>query len=174
MIMQEEILDIVNEHDQVIGTIKRANAVGNAQVNIRIVLAFLVDQDGRIGLLKRTAHKTPDPLAWALVGGCVSSGEDYDAAIVREIAEEVNLYPADYQISLFGYYSPQMGWAGLNGLGLYKKIYQVKVNRMDIVYNTDDFCQIWWQTAIHFVESENTERFAQGVIWLLKQSYFTE
>lgn len=170
MIMQDEILDIVNEHDHVIGAIPRSDAASDT-IYIRIVLAFLVDQDGRIGLLRRTAHKTTDPLAWALVGGCVSSGEDYDTAIVREIAEEVNLYPTDYQISLLGYYTPQIGWAGLNGLGLYKKIYQVKVNSTDIAYNTDDFCGIWWQTPNQFIENQKGERFAKGVIWLLEQSY---
>lgn len=166
--MQDEILDIVNVHDQVIGTVKRCDAVSDA-VYVRIVLAFLVDPQGRIGLLKRTAHKSIDPLAWALVGGCVQSEENYDAAILREIEEEVNLLPSDYQISLLGYYPPDIGWLNEYRIGYYKKVYQIQVNTMDIVYNTDDFCDISWKSPAEFIANQENERFAKGVVWLLER-----
>ncbi|CAN5177765.1 hypothetical protein BH09DEP1_BH09DEP1_4880 [soil metagenome] len=169
--MQDEILDIVDQYDQVIGTVLRDSAASDTCGNIRIVLAFLVDQNGRIGLLKRTANKDTDPLSWALVGGCVSSGEDYDTAIAREVAEEVNLNPSDYQISLLGYYPPQMGWTGRQGLGFYKKIYQIKVNTTNIAYNPDDFCQIMWASPAEFIKMQETLQFAKGTIWLIGQSY---
>lgn len=168
--MQDEILDIVDAHDHVIGTVYRTDPASDTSY-IRIVLAFLVDQEGNIGLLKRTAHKALDPLAWALVGGCVQSGEDYDTAIVRETAEEVNLNPDDYQISLLGYYPPHVGWVNAQGRGYYKKIYQIKVNNTDIKYNPDDFCQIAWKTPAEFIAMQHDEQFARGVIWLLEQSY---
>ena len=168
--MQDEILDIVDQYDQVIGTVLRNDPASDA-ICIRIVLAFLVDQEGRVGLLKRTAHKDTDPLSWALVGGCVSSGEDYDTAIAREVAEEVNLSPSDYQIKLIGYYPPQVGWMGSHGMGFYKKIYQIKVTTTDIKYNPDDFCQILWSTPKEFIERQNTLQFAKGVIWLLEKTY---
>lgn len=170
-IVQDEILDIVDQYDRVVGTIRRNDQAVNASGNIRIVLAFLVDQDGRIGLLKRTANKDIDPLAWALVGGCVTSGEDYDTAIAREVAEEVNLNPSDYQISLLGYYPPHVGWMGKKGLGFYKKIYQIKVNTAEIDYNPHDFCQIMWETPREFIKKQHNMRFAKGVIWLLEKSY---
>lgn len=170
MIMQDEILDIVNEHDHVIGAIPRSDAASDT-IYIRIVLAFLVDQDGRIGLLRRTAHKTTDPLAWALVGGCVSSGEDYDTAIIRETAEEINLNPDDYQISLLGYYPPHLGWVNEYGVGFYKKVYQIRVKSSEILYNPDDFCQIVWKTPREFIAGRESEQYAKGVIWLIEQLY---
>lgn len=169
--MIDEILDIVDQNDQVVGTILRKDPAIDTSGNIRIVLAFLMDQNGRIGLLKRTAHKDTDPLAWALVGGCVSSGEDYDTAIAREVAEEVNLDPSEYQINLLGYYPPQMGWTGKKGLGFYKKIYQLKVNTTDISFNTDDFCQIMWASPTEFIKMQEALQFAKGTIWLLEQCY---
>lgn len=171
MIMQDEILDIVDQYDRVVGTIRRNDPAVDASGNIRIVLAFLVDQDGRIGLLKRTANKDIDPLAWALVGGCVTSGEDYDTAIAREVVEEVNLNPSDYQISLLSYYPPHVGWTGKKGLGFYKKIYQIKVNTTEIDYNPNDFCQIMWASPAEFTSRQETQQFAKGVIWLLEQCY---
>lgn len=178
--MQDEILDIVNEHDQVIGTVNRADAASD-KVYLRIVLAFLIDQYGRIGLLKRTAHKILDPLAWALVGGCVASGENYDTAIVREVAEEVNLHPADYRISLLGYYPPHQGWLNRHGVGYYKKVYLLELKQNEIVYNPDDFCEIAWKTHNEFIADQNNMHFAKGVIWLLQQlptdyknNYFSE
>lgn len=166
--IHDEILDIVNEFDHVIGTVNRAD-VASDTAYIRIVLAFLVNQDGKIGLLKRTAHKATDPLAWALVGGCVQSGEDYDTAIVRETAEEVNLNPTDYQISLWGYYPPQVGWVNEHGTGYYKKIYQIRVNNPEIAFNSDDFCDISWKSPAQFIENQHTMHFAKGVVWLLEQ-----
>lgn len=166
--MQDEILDIVDLHDQVIGTISRSDPASQHAVYLRIVLAFLVDEKGRIGLLKRTAHKTIDPLAWALVGGCVQSGEDYDSAIMREVAEEVNLHPADYQINETGYYPPHIGWVNDQGIGYYKKIYLIRVKNTDIAYNPDDFCEISWKMADEFLANQNAQRFAKGVIWLLE------
>lgn len=167
--MQDEILDIVNEHDQVIGTINRADPASYQVGNLRIVLAFLVDPEGKIGLLKRTAHKTTDPLSWALVGGCVQSGEDYDAAILREVAEEVNLSPNDYQIRLTGYYPPSIGWVNENGIGYYKKIYQIEVKNNDVRYNPDDFCEIVWKAPYEFLAAQQDMKFAKGVVWLLEQ-----
>lgn len=166
--MQDEILDIVNEHDQVIGTISRADPAILGITYLRIVLAFLIDHHGNVCLLKRTAHKS-DPLSWALVGGCVQSGEDYDAAIVREVAEEVNLNPNDYQMSLFGYYSPQQGWVNAHDIGYYKKIYLIRVNTKDIRYNSDDFCDIIWKMPAELIASQKTMHFAKGVVWLLEQ-----
>lgn len=168
--MQDEILDIVNEHDQVIGTVKRED-VASDYIYVRIVLAFLVDQQGNIALLRRTAHKATDPLAWALVGGCVQSGEDYDPALEREVAEEVNLVPADYQMRLLGYYPPHVGWVNQHGVGYYKKVYLLHVRNTDISYNPDDFCEIMWKTPSEFIGMQNREHFACGVIWLLEKLY---
>lgn len=166
--MQDEILDIVNEHDQVIGTINRADPASQGIAHLRIVLAFLIDRQGNVGLLKRTAHKS-DPLSWALVGGCVQSGEDYDAAIVREVAEEVNLGVTDYQMSLLGYYSPQQGWVNKYGVGYYKKVYLLHVDTTHIGYNQNDFCDIVWKTPAEFIAAQKTMHFAEGLIWLLEQ-----
>ena len=122
-----------------------------------------------MGLLRRTAHKSIDPLAWALVGGCVQSGENYDVAIARETAEEVNLNPAVYQISLLGYYPPHLGWVNEYGSGYYKKVYQIQVNTRNIAYNPDDFCDISWKIPAEFIANQDNERFAKGVVWLLEQ-----
>lgn len=92
----EEILDLVDENDQVIGTILREQANILTRSNVRGYLRasdmFLVNSKGEFWVPKRTAHKKlfPNGLDFS-VGGHVETGEDYLTTILRETEEEINL-----------------------------------------------------------------------------------
>ena len=58
----------------------------------RAAIAALVCE-GKILLGKRSPDKSLDPLRWALFGGHVRAGEAPDAAVVRELKEELGITP---------------------------------------------------------------------------------
>ncbi|MBX9732334.1 MAG: (deoxy)nucleoside triphosphate pyrophosphohydrolase [Sphingomonas sp.] len=55
-----------------------------------VVAAALVDQDGRILLQQRPAGKELAGL-WEFPGGKIESGESPEAALIRELAEELGI-----------------------------------------------------------------------------------
>lgn len=57
----------------------------------RFATVILVDPRGRLLLQERDEHAPIDPDHWGLVGGHVEAGEDVEAAVHRELAEETGL-----------------------------------------------------------------------------------
>jgi 16S rRNA (adenine1518-N6/adenine1519-N6)-dimethyltransferase len=85
----EEIFDIVNEKDEVIGRLPR-RVVHRDGHKHRAVHILVFDARGRIFLQKRSMTKDTFPGAWdSSCSGHLASGEDYAAGAVRELAEEL-------------------------------------------------------------------------------------
>ena len=55
------------------------------------VRGIIKNEKDEILILKRHPKSRTDPEKWELPGGKVEKGEDFDAALVREIKEETNL-----------------------------------------------------------------------------------
>lgn len=93
--MDDELLDIVNREDQVVGTINRQDYDRLVSENlgyIRAVDLFILNSQGKIFVPVRTAHKTIAPNGFDYsVGGHVGAGEDYEETILREAKEELDL-----------------------------------------------------------------------------------
>jgi isopentenyldiphosphate isomerase len=88
----DEILDLVNEHDEVISSLSRNNIYKQKLKNFRVVNAILVNVDNEIWLPIRNKNKTLFPLSLdTSVGGHVKSGESYSQALFRETKEELNI-----------------------------------------------------------------------------------
>lgn len=87
-----EILDVVNENDQVIDTIKRGNIMSlrdNPGHYIRFIDVFIQRSNGDIYLPRRSKEKKIAPGGLDVsVAGHVLSGESYSEACIREIKEE--------------------------------------------------------------------------------------
>ena len=89
--MSEEIFDIVNERDEVIGQAPRREVHRDGHKH-RAVHVLVFGSDGRVFLQKRSMIKDTFPGAWdSSASGHVDSGEDYDACAVRELKEELGL-----------------------------------------------------------------------------------
>jgi len=89
--MSEEIFDIVNERDEVIGRLPRAQVHREGQRH-RAVHVLVFNARGDIFLQKRAMSKDTFPGAWdSSASGHVDSGEDYDQCAVRELKEELGL-----------------------------------------------------------------------------------
>lgn len=90
---QDEIFDIVNERDEVIGQRTRGD-VHRLGLKHRAVHVLVVNAHGEIFLQKRSMQKDTFPGAWdSSASGHLDTGEDYDACAVRELWEELGLKP---------------------------------------------------------------------------------
>lgn len=86
-----EFLDIVDENDQVVGTLPRAE-IHRLGLRHRFVQALVVGTDGRVLLQRRGKHKGDGSMLLdASVGGHIDAGESYETAVKREGQEELGL-----------------------------------------------------------------------------------
>ncbi|MGA2176034.1 MAG: NUDIX domain-containing protein [Verrucomicrobiota bacterium] len=89
--MNDEIFDIVNERDEVIGRMPRARVHREGRKH-RSVHVLVFNARGDLFLQKRSMTKDTFPGAWdSSASGHLDSGEDYDACAVRELREEIGL-----------------------------------------------------------------------------------
>lgn len=87
----DEVLDIVDENDQVIGQSRRGEAYA-AGLRHRAVFVQVRDAENRLFVHRRTSTKLIFPSLYDMfVGGVVSAGESYDEAARREAEEELGV-----------------------------------------------------------------------------------
>jgi isopentenyl-diphosphate Delta-isomerase len=87
----EDIFDIVDEHDQVIGNGRRS-IIHAQKLRHRAIHILLRNACGEVFLQKRSPLKDKNPNRWdTSCSGHVDSGEDYDTAAVRELYEELGV-----------------------------------------------------------------------------------
>lgn len=118
---QDEIFDIVNEHDEVIGQLPRPIVHRDKRLH-RAIHVFVFNSAGQIYIQKRSPLKDQLPNCWtSSCSGHVDSGEDYDTAAVRELHEELGIaLPADSELTLLFKYPAcrHTGWE-------FVKVYQL-------------------------------------------------
>ncbi len=89
--MSEEIFDVVNERDEVVGRETR-RVVHRTGLMHRAVHVFIFNTRGEVFLQKRSMTKDSSPGLWdSSASGHLDCGEDYDACAVRELREEIGL-----------------------------------------------------------------------------------
>lgn len=99
--MQEELFDVVDEDDNVIGEATRSECHDKGWIH-RSVMFFVFDARGRVLVTKRTQIKDFFPGFYSIVlGGHVRSEESYEEAVVQEIAEEIGVDAPPYFIGSF-------------------------------------------------------------------------
>ncbi|WP_433548393.1 NUDIX hydrolase [Streptomyces sp. CA-294286] len=87
----EEILDIVDENDEVVGQAPRGEATAR-RMRHRCAFVLVRDPEDRIFVHRRTATKPVFPSLYDMfVGGVVGAGESYDEAALREAEEELGV-----------------------------------------------------------------------------------
>ena len=88
----DELFDLVDLGDNVIGTVRRGEAHRNPALIHRSVQILLFASDGRVLLQRRSSSKDLYPDYYcASASGHVASGEAYAATAERELAEELGI-----------------------------------------------------------------------------------
>ena len=99
----EEIFEIVDEDDRVVGQAFRSQCHGNPGLIHRVAHVLVFNHEGEILLQKRSMSKDIQPGRWdTSVGGHLMPGEDYRKAAHREALEELGLENPDL---IFLYFS---------------------------------------------------------------------
>ncbi|WP_129309982.1 NUDIX domain-containing protein [Streptomyces sp. L2] len=87
----DEILDVVDEHDRVVGQYPRGEVYARG-LRHRCVFIQARDASGRLFVHRRTPVKLVFPSLYDMfVGGVVGAGETYDEAALREAEEELGV-----------------------------------------------------------------------------------
>ena len=99
--MSEEIFDVVNERDEVIGQAPRKEVHARGLWH-RAIHVLVFNSRGEIFLQKRSLKKDIAAGKWdSSSSGHLDTGEDYDACAVRELREELGLKLAQPPQRLF-------------------------------------------------------------------------
>src|ERR1700691_1584479 len=97
----DEIFDVVNERDEVIGqnTRREVHARG---LRHRAVHVLVFNRRGELFLQKRSMKKDTHPGAWDSSSSVhLDPGEEYDACAVRDLREEIGLVVEQAPTRLF-------------------------------------------------------------------------
>jgi isopentenyl-diphosphate delta-isomerase len=135
----DELLDLVDDQDRVIGSWSRSAIYRERLNNFRVVNAFLVNDFGQLWIPRRSATKRIFPLCLDMsVAGHVASGEDYLTAFRRELHEELNMVLEDVEWRFVGQLTPYR-----NGTSAFMHVYEIQCNHVPD-YNRDDFIDYYW------------------------------
>ena len=109
--MSEEIFDVVNERDEVVGRNTR-RAVHARGLWHRAIHVLVFNARGEIFLQKRSLKKDIAAGKWdSSASGHLDTGEAYDACAVREVREEIGLRLTQTPPRLFKIDAcPETGW----------------------------------------------------------------
>jgi isopentenyldiphosphate isomerase len=89
--MSEELLDVVDADDRVIGVKTRGEIHAQGLMH-RAVHILVFNSGGELFIQKRSMSKDNDPGLWdSSAAGHVDSGEDYYDCAIRELGEELGL-----------------------------------------------------------------------------------
>jgi isopentenyldiphosphate isomerase len=120
-----EVIDIVDEDDNVIGTSPRGEAYASGLLH-RCAFILARDPQDRIFVHRRTDRKIVFPSFYDMfVGGVVGAGESYDETALREAEEELGVPGLPQPTRLFKFLYRQGSGPG----GWWSTVYEVRVDR---------------------------------------------
>jgi isopentenyldiphosphate isomerase len=135
----DELLDLVDIHDKVIGQTTRIAAYSLGLSNFRVIDAFIKNNEGKLFIPRRHPDKKLFPLALdCSVGGHVTSGDTYEETLWKEAGEELNLELESMHYRKLGTMTPHE-----DGTCNFIAVYEIPSNETP-VYNPDDFVEHFW------------------------------
>jgi len=137
----EEWFDVVNERDEVIGQEQRA-VVHAKELWHRAVYVLVFNEAGQLFMQKRALTKDSSPGMWTIsCSGHVDAGEDYDAAAIRELGEELGWVPSSPPVRILRVAASEVtGWEFL-------WIYQLKAEGPFTLHPEEIDCGEWLELA---------------------------
>lgn len=167
--VSEEILDLVDKNDEIIGTLERSKVYAAGLNNFRVINCFIINKKGQIWIPRRTIHKKVFPLCLDVsVGGHVASGETYDEAFARELHEEACLSIKDISYKKIGALNPHE-----HGVSAFMHVYHINYDKTP-PFNKNDFIDYYWLYPYEILERVNTidKNRVKSDLPLLVQHFF--
>lgn len=167
--MENELLYLVDEKDNVLGSHLRDSETYNLRKNFRVINAFIINSKGELWVPRRAAHKKLFPLALDVsCGGHVTFGDSYEETLVKEVREELNLVVSLDDCELLGYLNPHEH----EKLSAFMKVYLIKSDETP-KYNPDDFIEDYWLKPSELLEKIEGGEPAKGDLALLVRKFFS-
>lgn len=166
--MPDELLDLVDDNDNVIGTQWRSEFDANGSHHARAVNAFIVNDEGKLWIPRRTAQKKRFPNALDMsVGGLVAQGESYEVGFRRETQEEINVDIDAVPWRDLGVLMPPR-----DGVNAFMHVYEIRMNDVPN-YNHDDFSEFFWLTPQELLEKLAHDPFpSKGDLPILVRKFY--
>jgi isopentenyldiphosphate isomerase len=164
--MTDEILDLVDENDYVIGQISRDDAWAT-QARVRVVNAFVVNSLGQLWIPRLTSHKKSFPNCLDVgVGGHVQRGESYLRAFRRETQEELNIDLDQVPWRKLAYFSPLE-----TTLSAFMEVFEIQLEQTP-GFNPEDFSEFFWLTPQEAIQKIHSGDPAKGdLLELIERLY---
>ncbi|MER5887599.1 NUDIX domain-containing protein [Streptomyces sp. NPDC001941] len=132
----DEILDVVDADDRVVGQLPRGEVYARGLLH-RCVFVLARNPDGALFVHRRTATKLVFPSLYDMfVGGVVGAGEGYDDAALREACEELGVASLPRPTPLFRF-----------------------------LYASADGAQQWWSAVYEVRVDAEVDPQAEEVAW---------
>jgi isopentenyldiphosphate isomerase len=136
---EDEMLDLVDDNDVVIGKASRVEIYAKHLSNFRGVSGFIKNSRGELWIPLRIASKAIFPSCLDMsVAGHVESGETYAEAFKREAKEELNINVDDMSFRLLGKLNPRE-----DGISHWDQCYEIESDE-EPHFNHDDFVSAKW------------------------------
>lgn len=149
----DEILDLVDNNDNIIGQMERAEVYKNNLSNFRVINCFIKNSEGKLWIPLRQTNKRMFPSCLDVsCGGHVSSGESYEEAFRKEMKEELNIDVDSVQYRVLGICNPRDA-----GTSAFMTVYELIQDEAPN-YNPDDFQSYEW-----LLPTELTTKIEGGV-----------
>ena len=135
----EELLDIVDDNDLVVGSLGRGLVYSQNLSNFRTVNLFALNENSLIITPRRSFNKKmfPGGLDFS-VGGHVSSGESYDVAILRELKEELEVDSPIGDLTSLGKLTPLE-----HGVSSFMTVYMCRLSSKDLGRLSSEHMEIY-------------------------------
>ena len=158
----DELLDIVNAQDIVIGQRFRSEIYADKNLYFRVINGFLINDQKQLWIPRRTKHKKLFPLCLdASVGGHVEAGESYQQAFERELKEELNLDAASIKHEIIAKLTPHE-----HRVSAFMHLYLLYSNTTPL-YNQNDFESASWMSIQELQEKIKNGAPVKGDLPLL-------
>lgn len=166
--MEDELMDVVDRNDRVVGQQNRSRFYEDKSSNGRVINAFIVNKQGQLWIPRRSAHKRLFPLHLDVsCGGHVQSGECYETAFRREVAEELNLEVEHVDWHLIGHLSPYDF-----SVSMFMNVYEIRSDETP-KWNPNDFIESFWLRPLDVLERIQKGDCAKGDLSFLVRRFYS-